>query len=212
MKKLVFLGLALAIGSLSCARQQPLSSETKPFKKWEAGTGPARPAITYVEDASTNTKVDPTAFNLTLVDLQGKKYDLKQYRGKKNIVLVVTRGSSSSIDRHDLNQVTRIKAKYNEIANHAEVLVVVPGPKDAVEQFAKRAARALEGDPVLFPILIDEQLAAVDKLGIRGDLAKPAVYILDKQGKVRFAYVGTTDEDRPSVDAILKQLDGVDKG
>ena len=65
------------------------------------------------------------------------------------------------------------------------------------------------GSKVPFQILLDEDFKAVDHFGIRGDLAKPATYILDKEGKVRFAYVGTSTADRPSLKALLKQLDAI---
>ena len=58
-----------------------------------------------------------------------------------------------------------------------------------------------------FPILLDEELKAVDFFKIRASLAMPSTYILDQQGQVRFAYVGTTVADRPSIDALLQQLD-----
>ena len=56
-------------------------------------------------------------------------------------------------------------------------------------------------------VVLDIELKAVDSLGIRKDLSKPATYILDKAGHVRFAYVGKSLSDRPSIKAILKQLD-----
>jgi hypothetical protein len=49
-------------------------------------------------------------------------------------------------------------------------------------------------------------------LGIRGDLAKPSVYVLDKQGNVVYAYVGETLTDRPSVRVLLAQLDKLNAG
>jgi hypothetical protein len=50
-------------------------------------------------------------------------------------------------------------------------------------------------------------LKAVNSLGISGDLAKPSTYILDKKGNAVFAFVGETTADRPSVKALLAQLD-----
>ena len=55
--------------------------------------------------------------------------------------------------------------------------------------------------------MLDVQLKVVDQLGIRKDLSKPATYILDKEGQTRFAYVGESLADRPSVKALLEQLD-----
>jgi hypothetical protein len=51
----------------------------------------------------------------------------------------------------------------------------------------------------------------VNKLGIQGDLARPSTYILDKQGAVVYGYVGETQVDRPSVKALLAQLDKLQK-
>ena len=68
-----------------------------------------------------------------------------------------------------------------------------------------------DGSPVPppFPLVLDVELHAVDQLGIRADLSKPATYILDKQGQVRFAYVGSTIADRPSVKSLLDQLTAI---
>ena len=63
-----------------------------------------------------------------------------------------------------------------------------------------------------FPLLLDENYQNIEKLGIRGDQAKPSTYIIDKQGKVRFAYVGATTADRPSIKALLDQLDALGRG
>ena len=53
-------------------------------------------------------------------------------------------------------------------------------------------------------------MSACDRLGIRDDLAKPSTYILDTRGNVVYAYVGETSTDRPSVKAVLTQLDKAD--
>lgn len=60
-----------------------------------------------------------------------------------------------------------------------------------------------------FPVVLDVELKAVDRLGIRKDLSKPATYIIDRDGRVRFAYVGANIADRPGVDAIVAQLDQI---
>jgi peroxiredoxin len=92
------------------------------------------------------------------------------------------------------------------------VLVVFPGPSQHLQDFVQRSREQADNTPVPFAILLDENFQAVDKLGIRADLAKPSTYIVDKQGKVVFAYVGATSTDRPSVKAVLEQLDRVGKG
>jgi peroxiredoxin len=59
--------------------------------------------------------------------------------------------------------------------------------------------------------VLDVELKAVDQLGIRKDLSKPATYVIDKEGKLRYAYVGKTLADRPSVKAILAELDQINR-
>ena len=60
---------------------------------------------------------------------------------------------------------------------------------------------------VPFPLLYDQDLKAVDQLGIRYQLAKPSTLIFDREGNLRYAYVGKDLSDRPSVKAMLDQLD-----
>jgi peroxiredoxin len=86
---------------------------------------------------------------------------------------------------------------------------VFPGPTDEVPLFLANAkVDGANGNPkVPFRLLKDTDLKAVDALDIRGDLAKPSTYILDKKGNAVFAFVGETTTDRPSIKALLAQLD-----
>jgi peroxiredoxin len=86
----------------------------------------------------------------------------------------------------------------------AQLLVVYPGQSTMLDEFLTKAGSTIKTAPC--PILLDENFQAVDQLGIRGELAKPSTYIIDKQGQVRYAYVGASLSDRPSVKAILTQL------
>ena len=87
--------------------------------------------------------------------------------------------------------------------------------KDApkLDDFLKRS-REILAEPdraVPFPVLLDVELKAVDQLGIRKDLSKPATYVIDAKGEVRYAYVGEKWADRPSIETIVKQLDAIKK-
>ena len=76
-----------------------------------------------------------------------------------------------------------------------------------MEELTKRIKGGkIPNDDIPYPIFLDINLQTVDELGIRADLAKPSTYIIDRQGKVRFAYVGESIADRPTVDSVLKQL------
>jgi peroxiredoxin len=167
--------------------------------------------MAFKDDATTNTQVADSALELTFVDSSGRKVDLGEFRGRKNVVLVVTRGFAGYVCPHCTTQTSRLISNHAEFARRdAEVLVVFPGPRGHLDEFVKASqhkAHLSSSTAVPFAVLLDEDLQAVGRLGIRADLAKPSTYILDKQGHVRFAYVGTTSTDRPSMQSLLHQLD-----
>lgn len=171
-------------------------------------------SIKFKDDVQANTTVDDDDLDLTFVDTKGNKVSLPEFRGQKNVVLVFTRGFTGQICPFCTAQTSRLLTNYQEFARrNTEVLAVFPGEKSRVADFLK-AVRAQDksgpSEPP-FRVLLDEELAAVDRLGIRGDLAKPSTYILDKQGRVRFAYVGAHVADRPSVKALLQELDSIEQ-
>ncbi|MGE0609926.1 MAG: peroxiredoxin family protein [Pirellulales bacterium] len=199
--------MAVAVGLPACdqAPPQPPASPTAPV-----AYGYSAAPISFNDDAQNNTTVDPNNLDLHFVDIKGNQVTLQDFHEKKNIVLVFTRGFSGQICPFCTTQTSRLAANYQEFAKRdTEVLAVYPGDKSSVPAFLKAVeaqSKTGPGEPP-FPLLLDEQMAAVDRLGIRGDLAKPSTYILDKQGQVRFAYVGAHAADRPSIKALLNQLD-----
>lgn len=113
-------------------------------------------------------------------------------------------------------QTARIAANYSQFQDRdAEVVVVFPVQKQNdskhLAEFEEAVARQEGSGKIPFPLAVDLELKAVDRLGIRKDLSKPATYILDRDGRVQFAYVGSSLADRPSVKAMLDQLDAINK-
>ena len=198
-----------------------------------AGCGPATlpgdagPLIKFKDEVKPNSEAKSSELgDLSFLDSAGNKVDLASYRGKSNLVLVITRGLVGSETQKDgkspenfctfcSTQTSRMIANYSKFKQrNAEVLVVFPVARKsdggALDQFAARVQgeKKIAADAP-FPLLLDVDLTAVNALGIRADLSKPATYILDKQGEVRFAYVGRDLADRPSVKALLDQLDQI---
>lgn len=164
----------------------------------------------FWDDVETNTELPADIDELTFADTQGNQVQLKDYFGKKNVVLVITRGFSGQLCPFCRTQSSRLVANYEEFAKRdAEILLVYPGGSDHLEEFveAAKVSEKKEVDQIPFPILLDSDLKAVNYLEIAADLAFPSTYILDKEGNVRFAYVGEEINDRPSVKAMLDQLD-----
>lgn len=169
----------------------------------------------FKNDAPSHATPSSSAIPENLVDHDGKPVDLTAYRGKKNVVLVITRGIPQAPGGipcayciHQVSSLSGNKAAFD--ARDAEVLFLFPGPSDQVGYFIQLASPVKKTLP--YPLLLDKDMGVCDKLGIRGDLAKPSTYILDKKGNVVYAYVGETLTDRPSVKGILAQLDRIQGG
>jgi len=149
---------------------------------------------------------------LTFIDLEGKKVDLSNYKDKSNVVLVMTKGMPQSPGGvfcpgclAQMNAMVANNAEFKK--REAEVLVVFPGPSEKAGEFLTTAKVSEGNKPSPIPLLLDKDMAAVNLLGISGDRAKPSTYILDRKGNVVYAYVGEHTTDRPSVKALLNQLD-----
>ena len=167
----------------------------------------------FKDNAPANTRVEPAAFPLSFVDADGNPVDLRRYQGNRKVVLVVLRGVpreyKGAFCPTCLAQAGSLMANKPEFARRGvEVLVVFPGPAERLGEFVQKARSQVPGEPPLsFRVLVDRECSACEQLGIRDDLAKPSTYILDTRGNVVYAYVGETSTDRPSVKAVLAELD-----
>jgi peroxiredoxin len=198
--------LAAAVGCGPSSEPLPAYRYPPPDLKAVAGR--------FHDDPQPNRTVAGDQIPLQFVDSSGKSVDLASYRGKSNVVLVVVKGMpkfpGGIFCPGCLAQVNSLTANHEEFTKRgAEIVMVFPGPSDKLPQFlADGKVDGAGGNPgVPFPLVLDPDLKAVEGLGIRGDLAKPSTYILDKKGNAVFAFVGETTTDRPSVKALLAQLD-----
>lgn len=60
-----------------------------------------------------------------------------------------------------------------------------------------------------YPLLADPQYRGIDKWGGReanNTYAKPAAFIVDEKGNVKWQYIGTSASDRPPIELILKNF------
>jgi peroxiredoxin len=202
--------LGLIVLTLGCDSSLPTQRPTIDY------ANPDLPVLAakFHADPQPNRTVSGNQMPLKFLDVAGKEVDLASFRGKSNIVLVVVKGlpkfPGGKFCPGCLAQVYSLTANYPEFKKRdAEILMVFPGANDALPQFLADGKVDGKGDnpKVPFALLMDKDLKAVDALGISGDLAKPSTYILDKKGNAVFAYVGESTLDRPSVQALLAQLD-----
>src|SRR5262245_14868787 len=79
-------------------------------------------AITFRDNADFETKrekTEPTEVCLRkvkFVDVDGKETNLESFHGKKNVVVVVTRGHTRPICIYCTTQTSRLVAQYDEIS------------------------------------------------------------------------------------------------
>ncbi|TWT76265.1 AhpC/TSA family protein [Planctomycetes bacterium CA13] len=155
-----------------------------------------------IEDFSTLTFTDKSGDEVKLADLMTQKY----------LVLVITRGWNNGVCFYCASQTSRWARRFDELAPYdAQLVVVFPVESEQDATHLDDLAKSIKKEPISneavpYPMLLDINLTGVDQLGIRSQLAKPATYIVDREGRVRFAYVGESIADRPTVDSVLEQL------
>ncbi len=142
----------------------------------------------------------------------GRSVHIKDYRGRP-VLLVFTRGFMGYICQYCLTYTAQLASKKGELeAMGVTTLVVYPTKEQdeaKVKEFTEAVNQALqeEGlDALPFPVFLDRGLAAVSRFNLTGDLSKPSTFVLDRQGVVRYAYVGEAPDDRPAIDRVLEEL------
>ena len=172
---------------------------------------PAPDDMKCKDDVETNVKLPKSPSELTFVDRDGSKLEIASYKGKQNVILVFTEGFNGMICPFCQTQTSRLVANYKKFQDRdCEVIVVYPGPSDHLDEFVEAALKTEKEqlDQVPFPIVLDPEFKATNYFGIQSKHAHPSTYLIDKNGGVQFAYVGSDmTADRPSISALIKKLD-----
>jgi len=162
----------------------------------------------YAPDAS----VDSTRSDLLgkplpqtrFLDTTGEIIDLSTYH--KPLVVVVMRGFSGQVCLYCAAQTVALCKEIDAFHKAgAEVIVVYPGPAESAPAFL-RAVDSLQHAAPPMPVALDISLNLVRAIGIEDNLARPTSLVVDKDGIIRFAYVGKTIADRPSADDLLHEV------
>lgn len=139
----------------------------------------------------------------------GSDFLLNDLKGSK-IVLVVLRGYGRGVCVYCTTQ-TKALVKANAAekfeALGAKLHVVYPGQKNGLETFRKSYATLDDEDQPPYGLLYQNGTLIGDALELKGTMVIPSTFIIDEDGKVAWAYVGTSPEDRPPVTRILKELE-----
>jgi len=138
----------------------------------------------------------------------GAVFDLNDYKGKKNVLLVFMRGFAGQVCIACSAQTAVLARTMDQFQKRdTQIIVVYPGPPSSVTAFLQ-AVKDLEVSFNLpFPVLLDINLSAVKKYQIEGKLAKPTALVIDKKGLVQYAYSGKKYDDRPPINTLLQAID-----
>jgi len=217
----ILLASLLAVG---CGQVEPAGSDAKPATTDTqppdpnvAGMNkmkfPAPEHIQFKDSLESNVNLPKAINELVFTNKDGTKIRMADYVGKMNVILVFTEGFNGMICPFCQTQTSRLVANYEKFQQRdCEIIVVYPGPDEKVEEFIEAALETEKDqvDDVPFPIALDKDFLATDFFDIHSKHAHPSTYLIDKQGNVKFAYVGTDmTADRPSVKALLNRLDNL---
>jgi peroxiredoxin len=136
----------------------------------------------------------------------GRERRLKDERGRKAVVLFY-RGHWCGACRAQMEDLRRTYLLFEDAG--AAVLPISSEP-------LALARESIARDRLPFVVLSDEGLAVIDAWGVRHHdepegraIARPAVFVLDRDGVVRFAHVGEAPRDRPPADLVLLALETI---
>ncbi len=179
-----------------------------------AGSGYGRRSVTRASDGGGgDPRLSPKFLGTELpwtrfFRAQGEVVDVDDFRGKKKVAVVVLRGMSRDVCVYCVTQTEAICDYAEEFAKEdCEVFVVYPGGRyrldafmDSFKKFTKR-----DGEPPI-GVLYDRNMELVERMGITSEFAIPSTFVLDRNGRIRYSYVGTDVEDRPPVETVLEAV------
>lgn len=133
--------------------------------------------------------------DFTLSDMQGKQHSLSDYRGK--VVMVNFWATYCGPCIKEMPSMQRLKEKLGG-KPFAILAVDMAEEKGAVEAFLKK-----HDIQVNFPILLNPEGDVVENWMIT---AVPTTFIVDPQGKIRYALFGGIEWDKPDVIETINGL------
>lgn len=137
----------------------------------------------------------------------GTQLDFASLRGKR-ILLVLLRGFTSQVCVYCFAQTAELAPLAPRWAElDCEVVVLFPGSKSRLDAFAAACASEFGTAPPPYRMVYDADLALARALGLQGNLARPASFVIDSQGLVQHAYVAESEAnvaDRPSANELLQ--------
>jgi peroxiredoxin Q/BCP len=158
--------------------------------------------------ASDTLDTGQAAPDFTLPDPDGTPVTRSVYQSGRPLLLFFFRGTWCMQCR---KQLSRLRGDAPLIAARGVALLGVAAQK------RHRLKAFLDAHPLPFPILADESRAVTQLFGVYVTfnlesfrIARPATFLIDAGGIIRFQHVGTSQFDRPRPAEIMAALDRLD--
>jgi peroxiredoxin len=151
-----------------------------------------QPKLGYVLTALSKPAPAP---DFSLQDIDGKKFSLKEYRGK--VVLLNFWATWCPPCRREMPSMERLNRNFK---GKDFVVLALNQMEDSDQVFTYTAE--LEVSPT-FTILFDKNSDVSRAYGVLG---LPTTYLIDKKGNIRFRAIGGRDFDHPEVKKQILQL------
>lgn len=130
---------------------------------------------------------------LALEDLQGKKHDLADYKGK--VVLVNFWATWCEPCREEMPSLERLRGKL--AGKSFEVVAVNYG------ESREKVAQFLEREFVSLPVLLDTQKDAARTWNVQGF---PTTFVVDARGRIRYSVFGTRNWSDEATTRMVERL------
>lgn len=133
--------------------------------------------------------VGSTAPDFTLPDQNGTQVSLREYRGRKNVILVFYPGDDTSVCT---KQLCELRDRWSAVqATDTVVLGINPQSAESHQKFVAKQSYP-------FPLLVDKGKSVAADYHASGLIIKRTVYLIGKDGRIRFAQRG-----KPAPEAVL---------
>jgi peroxiredoxin len=164
----------------------------------------------YAIAADKPPAVGEAAPEFTLTDLGGHEVELAKLKRQGPVVFVMLRGYPGYQCPACSAQVGDFTSRAKQFAAaKASVVLVYPGKAGGLGERAKEFM-GKSTLPAGFHLAIDADYALTNLYGLRwekeGETAYPATFVIDVEGKVRFAKMSQTHGDRVKATTVLAEL------